>query len=169
MNDLIEEHHRNVPQQSYTIYIVRPRAITGYGNIGSYAYGLTDDSDEGFSFRDLLNQFSSKPTASQYHSNCLFTHFVSSKQRFIWLDVDAGPIDFGPLTAGQGLIDSHLNHVYSRRYYHASFFDRSMLISDLLTFIDTTCDYLIAPIMDRRKGKPKKLESTHFYGTSSRI
>ena len=73
------------PLPSYTIYLLNLRPQTR----GKYAYIYSESS------------------GSMHHTTCLGTLWAG-KKRYMWVDLSAGPVEYGPASSGEGYVKGEM-------------------------------------------------------------
>lgn len=107
------------PLSSYTIYLLN---LQKQGQAYAYAYNWREPSPS--------------------FSRCLGSLWTGS-ERYMWIDLAAGPVDYGPALSGEGLLprgDTHpLATLHSNKQGHKAF------IADLASLVWSATQMLLAP------------------------
>ena len=73
---------------------------------------------------------------------CHTAHFCGDKKKFLWLDINAGPVEFGPVSSGDGGVGRDvLPFVDDVRMFEDQAEVRNMLV-EVARFVGTTCKML---------------------------
>lgn len=117
VDDLIKAH-LETPLSSYTIFLLNLKPQTQ----GKYAYVY------------------SKSGAFSHHTRCLGTLWAG-KDRYVWVDLAAGPVEYGPATSGEGYVKGEMLPLASS--YGAG--QENTFAADLASLVWSAARMLVAP------------------------
>ncbi|KAL6045728.1 DUF4261 domain-containing protein [Balamuthia mandrillaris] len=111
----------------YTIYLLNPKKHRKW-----YAYSQQHPQEQ-----------------QQSESVCPITYWVSNQGRYLWVDLSAGPLDYGPQTTGDGLIieaDMPSLERFAKQSDNVQA-ATMMMAQELAAFVRRTARLLIGPSM----------------------
>eukprot|EP01090_Pellita_catalonica_P016829 TRINITY_DN4946_c0_g2_i1.p1 TRINITY_DN4946_c0_g2~~TRINITY_DN4946_c0_g2_i1.p1 ORF type:complete len:722 (-),score=81.12 TRINITY_DN4946_c0_g2_i1:647-2812(-) len=113
--DLLE----NNLNRTYTVYILNPRRTKDFY---FYASNIEFTGEQG-----SLAQVGGCPT----------TMWMDSSDRLMWIDLSAGPIEYGPQNSGEGVVsEDSFPNVQDDKY---------VLMTDIVTFVHKATTFVISP------------------------
>jgi len=118
---ILAEHQKQA--LSYSIYIINTPVI-GQG----HPYWFTSKSSL---------------TKDSMRKECGTSLWIG-EERYVWVDLSAGPVTFGPILAGEGVVTSAaIPRVDS--FKTATSFASKDFIADLAAFVSRTCEHVFLP------------------------
>jgi len=116
-------HASSTDTPVFTVYLLHPKVMA---DLEAYSYSF-----------EAANE--ARP---QWWSSCPGNHWVSSSSPYMWVDIGAGPLSYGPGRGHQGQVFPHTFPL--PRHYKAGLINRAIL-PDLAAMVWSACQHMLWP------------------------
>ncbi len=110
VDELVREDYRRGRSSHVTLYLLNPAAPRRPPSAAELAAdpALTESS-KGWDhrLRYAYEDAADEAAASAAEGRCPTTKWLGGRDRYIWVDLTAGPVAYGPATAGEGVVTEH--------------------------------------------------------------